>query len=219
HIGPGFVSVQRDPSLMCADPGALRGAAGTWSATADRLVALGGNVESVAHGLVGTSWLGLGALAYQAVAAGTSGHYALAAGVVGRVSLVLEALAADIEAAVSQAEQAERQAASVNVETAQLNSAFLARQSTVFSPLPFPLPTAAESSQAALLAQQAGQARATMDAANQRARNAWRQAAAAFDSATAASPTVRAAVADAKAKAEAEAKKKQGGGFLDALKS
>jgi hypothetical protein len=212
HIGPGFVSVQRDPSLITADPGAIRGAAGKWAAVADRLAPVAGKISSSTHGLVGTSWLGLGALAYYAVAGQTAANYRLAAGVVGHVSNVLNALSADIEAAVSEAEQAEQTANAVNEASARLNTSFQSRTATVFGGLPFPTP--AEASEADNLSRQAAQARSTMDSANRRARNAWHHAAAAFDQATGASPTVRAAVAAAKAKAEEEAKKKKHGGSI-----
>jgi hypothetical protein len=212
HIGPGFVSVQRDPSLMLADPGAMRGAAGKWAAVADRLAPMAGKISSSAHGLVGTSWFGLGALAYYGVAAQTAANYRLAAGVVGHVSTVLNALSADIEVAVSEAEQAEKQAIAVNEASARLNTSFQTRTATVFGGLP--LPTLAEASEADNLSRQAAQARSTMDSANRRAHTAWRQAAAAFDQATGASPTVRAAVAAAKAKADEEAKKHKHGGSL-----
>src|SRR4051794_6782526 len=75
HIGPGFVSVQRDPTLMCADPAATRSVAGRWAAVADRLAPIAGQISASTHGLVGTSWFGLGALAYYAAAGGTSTNY------------------------------------------------------------------------------------------------------------------------------------------------
>src|SRR5256885_15339697 len=92
HIGPGFVSVQRDPSLMLADPGAISGAAGKWAAVADRLAPLAGQISSSTHGLVGTSWLGLGALAYYAVAGPTAANYRVGAGVVRHLSNLVHGL-------------------------------------------------------------------------------------------------------------------------------
>lgn len=226
-LGPGLVTVTRDPSLVGLDTGAMQAAAAAYASAAQKLAGVSGQIGSATSSVVGTpAWIGVGGIGFSMSADQASGAATAAAGALGPVSTALKLLANELDVAVAQAAQAEALAAQVNTATAQLNSSYDQRVGQLLATQPGgPIlgtlgigggtgPDPAEAAAAAQLNDQAGQAQRMMDRANLQARTAWQAAAGAFDAATSQAPSVRAAVGKAQAAAAAKYKSDHQGNLL-----
>jgi uncharacterized protein YukE len=226
-LGPGLVTVTRDPSLVGLDTGAMRAAAAAYASAGQKLSGIAGQISSKASSVVGTpAWTGAGGIGFSLAADQASNAARTAVNALGPVSTALTALAGQLDAAVAQATQAETLAGQVNTATAQLNSSYEQRVSGVLAAQPggpvlgtgiltgATQPTGAEAATAAQLTAQATQAQQMMTVANNQAHLAWQTAASAFDAATAQAPSVQAAVANLKATAAAKYKSAHQGNLL-----
>lgn len=214
-LGPPTVMLEEGPELAGADPDRIAATGARYRGAGGHLTTMTAKVLGTRDQLVGGgAWLGLGAIAFCLQVGQVVGLCRLAGQVLTGVANVLATLASELAAAVSEAQDAQRLAASVNEATQALNNSYETRVRTQVAPpgtlhhvmtpedaAALAAPIASEIAQAEALQAQANRAVATMDAANQSARIAWQRATAALDFATAQAPIAQAAVTSARARA------------------
>jgi hypothetical protein len=227
-LGPPTLVLEEPPELVGADPAAVGTAAARFRSASGRVGDLGTKVQSTASSVVGgSSWWGLGALAFGSSVGQVTDTYRIAGQVLGGVAGALGTLASELQAAQLQAQAAQRAAAAVNTDTQALNTSYETRVRSQTATLSASLhhvmtaddvsaiatPTPAEAARASDLSAAATRAAGQMTAAGTAARQAWARAAAAFDFATAQSPAVQAAVASAARTAAQRAEASHQGSF------
>lgn len=224
-LAPGPVTVTPDPGLLSAQPEMMLTAAGSYERSAHAVHSVAQATTSVASQLV-ADWKGKGADGFHRQMGMLSANAPTAAEALMGTAVALRSLASQITEAQGLARQAIALAGQTSDESNALNNAFASTVQDNLAQLPAnptgaqvtqaTTPTASQTAQAQALAADGAAAQHMMQQANALAQEAWRRAAAGFDSVSAQAPSVRAAVAAAQAKAKA-AKAHQGGGILGGI--
>ncbi len=176
-LGPASVQITVDPALAASDPATMSAAASSFSAAGGML-----NINSISIGQTAppsSAWQGSGAVLFGAAHQMLQGRASDISSVASLISTTLTKLAGQIGSAKAAIAQAQSRAASINAQTAQLNSSYQSRAvgpggSTVLGPSP------AESATGSDLQSQATTCMAAAQHANDSARQAFLAAGAAF---------------------------------------
>jgi hypothetical protein len=193
------------------DPGSLRGAARTFSATADVAETHLRRTERAAGSVVPSGWFGFAAWAFRTAVGWAAADLRAAPGAFRTAAGALETLASELQTAQEMARRAQARAADLNARTARLDQALAeAAASDADGPDLAALPGLAMSAGALQL--EAMGIRAEAAEATQRAQEAARKAAAAFDQVTAMAPSVQRAIREYLEENPEEAKDR---GFLE----
>ena len=213
-------SVSADPGLLSADPGMMATAAHAFASAAQKLQATS-QVSAKASAQLSTYWLGRGVQGFDTASTKANAGARVAGGALAGAAGALMTLSAQITAAQALARRALALAEQSAQAASALQSAYAASSEQAVAALPAGAtadqamaaraPTPGQVAQADAISADAALATQLMAEANTTARQAWAQAAAAFDAVTAQAPSVQAAVASARAEA---ASASRGGGSL-----
>jgi hypothetical protein len=204
-IGPGGTVATTIPE---GDPETLRGAARTFSAAADSVEAQAGRIDGAAD-VQGSSWFGMAALAFAAVARRiAAGDARMASSAFRTAAGALTAYASELQEAQDMARRAQQRQADLAAASASLDVQMTDAQESLAGAKgeAYGLHAHMQSlaNQAREVSDQMSMAGAEGAAALQQARAAAAKAAAAFDDVTSMAPSVRRALT-ARAMAMAEA--------------
>jgi uncharacterized protein YukE len=199
-FGLGTVTVTPDPTLMAADPAAMRAMSAQFSSAAHEMYQIF-QTTSTASGILLETWHGKAASSYYETAQQQDINAEAAADALIGVSGALTTLANAIADAQDTARQAMTLASTTNHSISALATAFDKSASTALADLPDNAgtdaiiaagqPTAGQNAQAEALSGDAQRAQTLVTQANEDAQRAWRVASADFDAVTSESPTVQ----------------------------